>query len=212
VPVVTAAKMLIGRLERFFIYRVLSLDDTPHRIALGVAIGIFVTWTPSIPLQMISVVALSCLLRANKFVGVPFVWISNPLTIVPVYGPNLLVGRWVLGKPLGDFDALYAAMHFNGGMVEVTQRWWSAMYPILLELWVGSLIVATLLGVLTYFAMYRAVILWRRRWHLKHPAFRRETTDNDNQPGNASSDDDEPADTPAANQAAETRSEETTRT
>ncbi|MBS3820639.1 MAG: DUF2062 domain-containing protein [Planctomycetes bacterium] len=211
-PVMTAAKILIGRLERFFIYRVLSLDDTPHRIALGVAIGIFVTWTPSIPLQMVSVVALSCLLRANKFVGVPFVWISNPLTIVPIYGPNLLVGRWILGRPLGDVDALYAAMHFSGGIVEGTQLWWTAMHPILLDLWVGSLIVATILGVLTYFAMYRAVILWRRRWHLKHPAYRRAMADSDSQAGDESTDDDPPSDNAAADEAAGARCEKTART
>jgi hypothetical protein len=161
--------MLLKRVERFFIYRVLSLDDTPHRIALGVAIGIFVAWTPSIPAQMVSVIALSWLLRANKLVGLPFVWITNPVTILPIYGPNLLLGQWILGKPVGNFSALYGAMHFGGGPIETAQIWWSAIAPILVELWVGSLIVATILGVMTYFTMYRIIVVWRRRRHLKHP-------------------------------------------
>ena len=76
------------RLKDFIVHKVLRLDDTPHRIALGVAIGFFVTWTPTIGIQMILVVALATLLKANKLVGVPFVWISNPFTIVPIYGPN----------------------------------------------------------------------------------------------------------------------------
>ena len=101
-PILKSTKYLLGRIERFLIYRVMSLDDTPHRLALGVAIGIFVTWTPTIGLQMVITFLLSALFRANKFVGVPFVWISNPLTIVPIYGPNYLVGCWLLGHSPGE--------------------------------------------------------------------------------------------------------------
>lgn len=205
-PVITATKMLLKRLERFFIYRVLSLDDTPHRIALGVAIGIFVAWTPSIPAQMVSVVALSWLLRANKFVGLPFVWISNPVTILPIYGPNLLLGQWILGKPVGNFSALYDAMHFGGGPIDTAQIWWSAIAPILVELWIGSLIVATILGVMTYFTMYRVIIVWRRRRHLKHPelyADKDEASDSDRPPEEAPSQDARNTENAAARQNAE---------
>ena len=89
-------RFFYGRLKRWFIYRVLHVDDTPHRIALGVAVGIFVCWLPCMPVQMILTVALSTLVGANKFVGVPFVWISNPLTIFPVYWPSWMLGKWIL--------------------------------------------------------------------------------------------------------------------
>jgi len=90
-------RFIAKRIEKFFIYRVLHVDDTPHRIALGVAVGIFVTWTPTIGFQMILTVLLSWLLGANKLVGVPFVWISNPVTLPPIYGPNCYVGSLILG-------------------------------------------------------------------------------------------------------------------
>ena len=101
-------RYIYRKVRDFFIYRVLHVDDTPHRIALSVAIGIFVTWTPTIGLQMIITVLLCWLFRANKVVGVPFVWISNPLTIVPIYYPNYVVGCWLLGGEYGDFDFLEA--------------------------------------------------------------------------------------------------------
>ena len=41
-------------------------------------------------------IALAWLLRANKLVGVPFVWISNPLTMGLIYLPNFWLGRWLL--------------------------------------------------------------------------------------------------------------------
>ena len=75
-------RYLIKRFRRWFIYRVLHVDDTPHRIALGVAVGIFVTWTPTIGLQMLLCILISALVGANKFVGLPFVW----LLLRPVHG------------------------------------------------------------------------------------------------------------------------------
>ena len=95
-------RFILNRTKRFFIFRVLHVDDTPHRIALGVAVGIFVTWTPTIGAQMLLTVLLSWLLRANMLVGVPFVWISNPLTVVPIYGPSYVLGRWIVGGEYND--------------------------------------------------------------------------------------------------------------
>ena len=62
-------KLLWQKVKDFVVYGVLHADDTPHRIALGVAIGIFVTFTPTLGFQMILVAVIATLLRANKFVG-----------------------------------------------------------------------------------------------------------------------------------------------
>jgi hypothetical protein len=161
-------RILLRRLKYWFIYRVLHVDDTPHRIALGVAVGVFIAWTPSIPLQMVLTVAISTLLGANKFVGVPFVWISNPLTVVPIYGPNYLIGAWILGGQVQSqafIKALVKTMDFRGGFFEVVQAWYEAMVNFLPELWLGSLIVATVLGLATYFVMLRVIIVYRRFRH-----------------------------------------------
>ncbi|MCD4824837.1 MAG: DUF2062 domain-containing protein [Phycisphaerae bacterium] len=175
-PVIKTFKFIFSRVEQFFVYRVLSLKDTPHRIALGVAIGIFITWTPTIGLQMLLTVALATLLRANKLVGVPFVWISNPLTIFPIYGPSLLLGQWVTGKDIGNFSVLRKATSFEGGIFGRITAWFGATAEIFTELWIGSLIVALLLGILTYFAMYRMIVVYRRKfhdWQIRHAAHKK---------------------------------------
>ncbi len=164
---------LAKRIKKFFIFRVLSLDDTPHRIALGVAIGIFVTWTPTIGLQMALTVALSLLLRANKFVGVPFVWLSNPFTLVPVYGPNYLLGSWILG---GNYtwstfiSTIEEATACEGGWLATMGAWWNATMSIFAPLWLGSIIVGLVLGLITYPAIYWAVVAYRRHKSLSRPA------------------------------------------
>ncbi len=159
------------QVKRFFIYRVLHVDDTPHRIALGVAIGIFVTWTPTIGLQMVLTVALAALLRANKVVGVPFVWISNPLTLVPIYGPNHWLGTKILGRNY-NFDQLrpfVEAVTGGGNWFERFHAAWNAMWSIFTELWLGSVVVGGALAIVTYFAIRYAVVRYRRYWHDKHP-------------------------------------------
>jgi len=157
-------RFVARKVKNFFIYRVLHIDDTPHRIALGVGIGMFVTWTPTIGLQMILVVALSWLLGANKIVGVPFVWISNPFTIVPIYYPNYLVGRAILQSncPAPDF---VKAARAGGSVVNRMQVWWTETCNALAPLWVGSILVGLVIGVLSYGLIYYAVVKYRKLRH-----------------------------------------------
>jgi uncharacterized protein (DUF2062 family) len=159
-------RYVLNRLKSFFIYRVLHVDDTPHRIALGVAVGIFITWTPTISLQMVLTVALSALLRANKVVGVPFVWISNPATLAPIYLPNYFVGCWILRQPRQNLEPLFQAWDRGlwDGLVAMWQTGWQGFWP----LWTGSIVVGGALGVLSYFATRFAVVRYRRWWHRKH--------------------------------------------
>ncbi len=158
--------LFVGRrLKRFFIYRVLSLDDSPHRIALGVAIGVFICWTPTIPCQMILTVAISTLIGANRFVGVPFVWISNPVTMWPIFGSSYYLGEWMLGGKFRSVQFL-REMSFSANPIEIAQTFWQAIWHIFWPLWLGSVIAGLVLAVLTYFATYRAVVVFRR--HRKH--------------------------------------------
>ena len=155
------------KVKDFFIYRVIGLNDTPHRIALGVAIGIFVTWTPTIGFQMLLTVALAALLRGNKVVGVPFVWISNPATLLPIYGPNYYVGCRLLRKKALDLNFLIAASS-TGGWLHRVNAWWQATWRVFWPLWLGSLVVGLLLGSLAYVLTRYAVVKYRRHWHRKH--------------------------------------------
>ena len=168
-PIIKTSKYIAQKIERFFVYRVLSLDDTPHRIALGVAIGMFVTWTPTIGFQMLLTVGLSWLFRANKIVGVPFVWISNPLTIIPIYLPAYYIGCWILGKDADAVDKITQAVNFgNDGWSEKVSHWFSTIGSIFWELWIGSLLLAAVIGFISYFIIFYMVIAYRKHLHKKH--------------------------------------------
>jgi len=186
---------IIKKLKRFFVYRVLHVDDTPHRIALGLAIGIFVTWTPTMGAQMALTIALATLLKANKFVGVPFVWISNPVTAVPLYGGNFMVGTWLLPGEysLSKFtDAVSRAAFSGGGPLDQLDAWWNATAGFFWPLWVGSLVVALVLGLTTYILTRWTIVRYRKMWHKHHPDAKPLASDdfpappNDASPGAAS--------------------------
>jgi hypothetical protein len=50
-----------NRLVRFVKLRILYANDSPHRIALGVAIGLFVAWTPLPGALMLTTLGLTYL-------------------------------------------------------------------------------------------------------------------------------------------------------
>ena len=66
-------RLLSRRIRRFIIHNILHADDPPHRLALGVAIGMFMTFTPTVGVQSILVALTAWVLRANKLVGMPMV-------------------------------------------------------------------------------------------------------------------------------------------
>ncbi len=156
----------------FCVYKVLHADDPPHRLALGIAVGMFVTLTPLIGIQMMLSVFLAWLLRANKLVGIPLVWISNPFTIIPIYYPCYRLGCAILGEPVVNekWDQLGTEWHELLADPATTwglkvRFWWEGLMDIVQPLCVGCLVVATLMGVLSYYLSLLAIRSYRlRRW------------------------------------------------
>lgn len=66
------------------------------------AVGLFFAWVP-MPLQMVMAAAAAILFRTNLALSVALVWITNPVTIPPMFYTAYLVGTWVIGEPPQDF-------------------------------------------------------------------------------------------------------------
>ncbi len=91
---------MAGWFYRKFIVRLLELDDTPKEIARGIAIGVFIAMTPTVGIQMITIAVLCTIFRSNRLAGVTMAWISNPLTVVPIYWLNYVMGSIILRTPM----------------------------------------------------------------------------------------------------------------
>ncbi|MFO0905658.1 MAG: DUF2062 domain-containing protein [Pirellulales bacterium] len=155
------------RLRRFVVHRLLHADDPPHKLALGFAIGIFVTLTPTMGVQMLLVVFLAWLLRANKTVGVPLVWITNPATTIPIYYFLYVVGQRLLGTEHVGWEwwAELAKQPPTQGWWSTTLYYWDKTLEIAAPLWVGCIVVGLISAVLSYVIVYYGVSAYRlRRW------------------------------------------------
>jgi uncharacterized protein (DUF2062 family) len=115
----------------------------------GVALGLFWAMIP-FPSQMVAAAISAIPLRVNLPISVVLVWVTNPLTMPPVFYFNYKLGTWLLGKParIGEFQLSVEWITREIGVI------WK---PLLL----GSLISGIVLAGLGYFAMR---MYWR--WHV----------------------------------------------
>ncbi len=150
------------RVRRFVMRGILHADDPPHAIALGIALGVFVALTPTVGFQMIAVVALASLLRANRAVGIPLVWISNPATFVPIYYPCYRIGCSFLQVPPISIDWWMRLATPPAGISTAVTFYWRNVMQVIAPLTLGCVVVATPISIAVYFMSYRWVHNYRR--------------------------------------------------
>ena len=161
-------------LSRFVYHSVLHADDPPHQLALGTAVGVLVAFTPTAGIQMVIAGFLSWLLRANKATSVAVVWISNPVTIVPMYWYSYRIGCAILTlEPIGHAWWAELATPPPGWWPAVT-FYWSQFVEIAWPLWLGGVVVGLVCAYATYYTVYHAIRYARlRHARLRHARFRR---------------------------------------
>lgn len=165
----------LQRIERFFKYRILHTNDSPSCIARGVAVGLFVAWTPAIGLHILMALTLAFIFRANKFAAVACAWVSNPFTLVPIYYPSFLLGKKLLQffRAHSEMDNTSAtelcgrlSITWNFGNVFTLEFWRNMLYFFwhyaLPELWLGSIIIGLILAAVGYFVTYKLVVRHRK--------------------------------------------------
>ncbi|MDX1803647.1 MAG: DUF2062 domain-containing protein [Alcanivorax sp.] len=138
-----------------FLGAVLSDPNLWHinrRSLAGAAfIGVFTGLLP-IPLQMGVAALLAVRFHCNLPLSVILVWISNPLTWVPVFYFTYRVGAWMMGLPPHSGN-------------DITVAWF---FEQLVPLWLGSVTCAVFFGALSYLLVK---ISWRlaviRSWQLR---------------------------------------------
>lgn len=69
----------------------------------AMAVGLFLAFVP-LPIQMGLAAGIAILIRVNLPISVGLVWITNPVTIPPMFYFCYKLGTWVLGTPLLDFE------------------------------------------------------------------------------------------------------------
>lgn len=128
-----------------------------HSVAKAFIIGLFWMSIP-IPSQMLFAALCAIPFRANLPLSVALVWISNPLTMGPIFYFNYVVGTYILGQQASE------DLHF-----ELSWDWMiNTLGELWLPLYLGSAVVGVTLGLMAFFAIhglwrYHAIKSWRLR-------------------------------------------------
>ena len=80
--------------------RIKTLQGDPHFIAMGMASGVFVAVTPTIPFHTALSLAFAFLLKGSKPAAIIGSWFCNPLTIGPIYFGSYHLGMLLLGHEI----------------------------------------------------------------------------------------------------------------
>ena len=84
-----------------------NLKGDPHSIAMGMAVGVFVSITPTIPLHTVMAVAIAYILKVSKPAAAIGVWVCNPFTVVFFYFASYKVGVTLFGDAVSDTETVH---------------------------------------------------------------------------------------------------------
>ena len=143
------------------ICRVKELQGDPHYIAMGVAIGVFVGVTPTIPFHTVLAIALAFVLRGSKPAAIIGVWFANPVTVPLFYIGSYKVGVFVFGGAGGDLPGLgplletlegpYALAH----KFDVLGEFFNHHFDVACMMLAGGILLGIPLAVISYFVTRR---------------------------------------------------------
>ena len=132
---------------------ILKVQDTPHRIAIAFALGVFMGISPLLGLHTIGAFFIAWLLRLNRLVAIVGVYVTNPWTIVPIYSFCIWVGAKLVG-----IDNIIPAIDWNDITLKLMM---TELKHLLIPFLVGSVIVGFFSAIISYFIIHWAVVKYR---------------------------------------------------
>lgn len=164
------------RSTSYVLHRLRRLPDTPHRICLGIAAGMFVSFLPIYGFHFMAAALLAWLLRGNILAALLGTFYGNPITFPFMVVGALEVGGWILGEPGSmSFQAVMGSIgrasselthNLKALFTDETVHWgrlhafWGRVY---LPFLVGGTVIGVPVSVALYFIHLPLVAAYQRR-------------------------------------------------
>ena len=132
---------VLGKFASFLKNRNYLWCFNENRVAPAILLGSIIAFLPIFGIQLITVMAIAIILKVNLPVIVGLQFISNPLTLAPIYLANYKVGKWLLQSVGFDLEA-------GNGL-------WLGMNSTML----GGIVIGSLFGLVAY-SVYQIKIKW----------------------------------------------------
>lgn len=154
---------------------VMKLRSSPRAIAGGLALGMFIAFTPTYGVQLILVVFLATLFNFNRPASLIPIWITNPVTVTPVYTFNYWLGCFFWsGPPVSEVSKQFMEITVKLAKLD----FWDIHHQIInlmeigkdvfIPLIIGSVLVGAVLALIIYWVSLPLLRLFFSRRAKKH--------------------------------------------
>jgi len=144
--------MSLSRTLRYYWLKFKRLQGSQQKLAWGMALGVFIGITPTVPFHTILALTLAPLLRISPVTAYLGIWVMNPLTMGPLYYAAHKVGKLLLAQRC---PAIPAVFNFHARM--------EILWTNGLALQVGGIIIALPPAILSYFLTLWVVQRYRQK-------------------------------------------------
>lgn len=149
---------------------VIRLRSSPKAIAGGLAVGTFLAFTPTVGVQLVLAVLIATFLNLNRPAAMIPVWITNPITVAPIYTFNYWIGaKFCEGPPLSEVSGLFIDIGKTMARLEfwnIKDQFMAILHmgrETLIPLVVGSLVVGVITGGLVYLSTIKLLSIFFSR-------------------------------------------------
>ncbi len=136
----------------------LRLEDTPHRVALAFAIGVFIAFFPIIGIHTGMALAIAFLFRLNRVAILAGSFVNNPWTLAPLFMGGTVLGCVLLGVSTSGLRGVDRGLQGRAFYEALLEN----LRPFLLPFLLGNLALGVVGGVVSYFLL-RSILEKRRQ-------------------------------------------------
>lgn len=154
---------------------VIKLRSSPRAIAGGLGLGTFIAFTPTVGVQLILALVIATFFNMNRPAAMIPVWITNPVTVAPIYTFNYWLGTKIWdGPPLSEVSGLFIGIGRTMAHLEfwdIKEQFLAILQmgrDVLIPLLFGSVAIGLVAGFLAYSFSLRLLSVFLTRRAKKH--------------------------------------------
>jgi uncharacterized protein (DUF2062 family) len=143
-----------ARKAKYYYLKLIRLRGEPVYLAKGVAIGVFIGITPTIPLHTALILSLAFLLRASKISSLLISWlVSNPLTFFAQYYISWRLGNLLMPGSLSweKINQILEIIEQGTGFFEIIHQIAALGARAIFAMVIGGSMLALPISIASYF-------------------------------------------------------------
>lgn len=105
----------------YYSHRIKRIPDTPHKIAIGIAAGLFASFNPFFGLHLVLGGLFAWFVRGNILAGIVATFVVNPFTLPFIAAMSLWTGRVVFGLGSDNPQSIGLIEAFIDGFIGMWQ-------------------------------------------------------------------------------------------